>query len=211
MAASWVRGVRLPAMTARTGSAIVRVMPSYLAPAADEPRRAVSASPSHPQLVEEARHAEEPVTAAVRRSIGRDRKVAGDNRLVGMLERDAVLVLEDDFARGHVDALQQPSDSHLAGERAESGRPRTRGIEDYSRRSVARSRQRYPLRALAGGRVAGSRDQEHCGERGGAEQREALLSLGASHASSRSRGRPWAQPLPAPSAAFPGGGAASSG
>jgi len=47
-----------------------------------------------------------------------------------MLERDAVLLLEDDLACGQIDALEEATDSHLAGERAESGRPGAGRVEN---------------------------------------------------------------------------------
>src|SRR4051794_39387829 len=55
-------------------------------------------SPRARSAAEEPGHAEDPVGRAVRRDLGRDRKLAGHHGLVGVLERRAVLVGEDHFA-----------------------------------------------------------------------------------------------------------------
>src|SRR5919201_6713050 len=165
-------------------------------------RRARLPPPPRRPLAEEPGHAEEPVARPVRRYLWGDGKVAGDDRLVRMLEGDAVFVLEEDLAGGQVDALEEPADSHLARERAESGGPGSRRIEHHGGNSVARSRQGDPLRTLARCGVPRGREHERSGKRGGGQQRDGLLSLGASHASPRSRGRSWVPRLPAPSSAF---------
>src|SRR5437773_1648685 len=82
--------------------------------------------------------------------------------LVRVLESRAVFVLEGDLTGRQVDPLEQSTDSHLAGESAESGRPGTWRVEHNSGNSVARSREGGPLRALARRRVSERGRHEQC-------------------------------------------------